>query len=280
MFTTKTKKFVAGAMLSATLLGGVVTPVLANENGSIARVSERVQSEISDEIYRRPDGTGATGNALYEIRSGEARVTSEFDTLSESEKQRFLGDINDVALQMQEADAQALEENPNAVTNAVTAGTISDFWELLGRRDTVASRMIAVVNQQFKPDFIGANALLAPFAPIYNVGTAVFLILAAFSFFLHLAIDVFYFQTPWMQYWVTKNDGSEGIKGIGANMVSKRAKDALNNSKDGGNPLVKYIWASWFQMFLYAVVLLFFAANSMLTLVGPLANLVGGFLNF
>ena len=44
--------------------------------------------------------------------------------------------------------------------------------------------------------------------------------------------------------------------------------------------MTMYMVRSWVRLLIFAVFLLYFASNSMLTLVGPAANFFGGFLGF
>lgn len=116
---------------------------------------------------------------------------------------------------------------------------------------------------------------LSPFYPFFNTAIAVFLILASFSFFFHLAVAVFYFMTPSFQYFVKGSEGNkDGMRGYVASIIPKQAVLANDQAMDkGGNPLLIYIGKTWIMMLAYALILIFFATNSMLVLVGPISSL-------
>lgn len=284
---TQTKKFVATLMLSTAMLGlgGASVTGFALGDGSVAtssesvtRLTEDVYNDVSGNTYRNTTGDGIKGSALF-TRDGE--VTDKFEQLTEADKVKLLQDIDAAAQDSQADDTEAINSG-SQITNAVTDGTVSKFWEdLKESRNSVAAYMISVATADLAPDFQGASDFLAPITPFFNTGMGVFLILASLSFFLFLALDIFYFMAPPFQYYVNSANGEKGFKGFVGGMVTFYAKKALEEAmQEGGNPLVKYIGKAWLMLFAYALVLLFFASNATLTLVGPLANLFAGILGF
>lgn len=285
---TKTKKFVATLLLSASMLGlgaGAVNGhalgegSVATSSESVTRLTEDVYNDVSGNTYRNTTGDGLKGSALF-TRKGE--ITDKFSDLTESDKVKLLQDIDAAAQDSQEEDTEAINSG-SQITNAVTDGTVNRFWEdLKDTNNSVSAYMISVATADVNADFQAASDLLAPITPVFNTFMGVFIILASLSFFLFLALDIFYFMAPPFQYYVNSSDGDKkGLKGLLGGCVTFYAKAALKEAVDeGGNPLVKYIGKAWLMLFAYAIVLLFFASNAMLTLVGPLANLFAGFLGF
>lgn len=281
-------KLVASLMLSTALLGiggAGASTVLAESNtdsASVEKLIDNVRSDISDNTYRTTTGEGIQGSSIYN-KKGE--VTQEFDKLTNGEKTKVMRDIKDSADRAQARDTEKIR-NGEDVKTAVTKGTVSEFWkQLRENNNTVAASMITAVTKGLTPDFNSAYDFLSPFIPFFNTATGVFLILASISLFLFIAIDVFYFMNSSFQYFVGTDTSAggdmKGIKNIAGSMVSPYAKKAMESAiSEGKNPLWKYFASTWFLMLGYAVVLLFFATNSMLVLVGPFANLLGGLLGF
>lgn len=287
MFNKKTiKKFMTMAVLSGFALS-LSTPVLAQQQigmgqSSVENLTGKVESEISNDTFYTATGDAIGGDDLFK----KGQVTVAFDQLKEDEKTRFLQRVDEITQEQVQADAQLVENieagtaNSAAANKVVTDGTVSEFWAKLSRKDTVASRMIVVASQDFRPDFFGASQFLAPFAPTVGVATAVFIILSAFAFFFFLAVDLFYFMTPPFQLAV-QNKSEKGFMKLVSGAVSTRAVKSLEDvQSDGGNPLIKYAVRSWVLVLAWSVLLLFFASNSLLTLIGPAANLVSGLLGF
>ena len=141
--------------------------------------------------------------------------------------------------------------------------------------------MIVTATKDIRPDFFGASSILKPFTPAINVATAVFVLLAAFAFFLFLAVDLFFFMAPPLQFYVVNGADKGGMSKAVSLMISQTARDSLTESqKTGKNPMTTYFVRSWLRLLIFAIFLLYFASNSMLTLVGPASNFLSGFLGF
>ena len=254
-------------------LGGASADTSTSE--SMSRLQEKVYNEVSDNTYRTTTGDGLSGSKIYN-QKGE--VTSNFDKLTESDKNKVIQDINRAVQSAADKDAAAIESG-DAINNAVTKGTVNKFWKDMREvKSSTAGYLISVATADVAPDWAGASNFLSPFYPAFNTAIAVFLILASFS--LHLAIAVFYFMTPSFQYFVKgAGDGSKGVQGYVASIIPKQAVLANDQAMDkGGNPLLIYIGKTWLMMLAYALVLIFFATNSMLVLVGPISSLFASFI--
>ena len=290
-------KFVRGGlatlMVSATLLGagyvseasGITNFTQATEvqalggagnfdsnSESMERLKDKVYSEVADNTYRTNTGDGISGSKVYN-QKGE--VTSTFDKLTEGDKNKVIQDINRAVKKAADKDAAAIESG-DTVQNAVTEGTVNRFWKDMKEvRSSTAGYLISVVTADVAPDWAGASNFLSPFYPFFNTAIAVFLILASFSFFFHLAVAIFYFMTPSFQYFVKGSEGTKGgFHGYVASIIPKQAVLANDQAMDkGGNPLLIYIGKTWIMMLAYALILVFFATNSMLVLVGPISSL-------
>ena len=228
---------------------------------SMERLQDKVYSEVADNTYRTNTGDGISGSKVYN-QKGE--VTSNFDKLTEGDKNKVIQDINRAVKKAADKDAAAIESG-DTVQNAVTEGTVNRFWKDMKEvRSSTAGYLIS-----------GASNFLSPFYPFFNTAIAVFLILASFSFFFHLAVAIFYFMTPSFQYFVKGSDGTKGgFNGYVASIIPKQAVLANDQAMDkGGNPLLIYIGKTWIMMLAYALILVFFATNSMLVLVGPISSL-------
>lgn len=243
---------------------------------SMNRLQEKVFDEVSDNTYRTTTGDGLTGSKIYN-QKGE--VTSNFDKLTEGDKNKVIQDINRAVKKTAEKDAASIEAG-DATNNAVTKGTVNKFWKNMREvRSSTAGYLISVATADVAPDWDSASNFLSPFYPFFNSAIAVFLILASFSFFFHLAVAVFYFMTPSFQYFVKDAKESKDARGYIASIIPKQAVMANDQAMErGGNPLLIYLGKTWVMMLAYALVLLFFATNSMLVLVGPLSNLFASFL--
>lgn len=303
-FKKSAKNIFATLLVSTAVLGGgvvasqtgivkVAEPVVAHALGggsvetsseSVERLKDKVYNDISDNTYRTNTGDGVKGSKIYN-QKGE--ITSQFDQLTESDKNKVVKDIDRAVQKAEDKDKEALESG-DSVTNAVTHGTTSRFWnDLKADKNSVSGYLIAAVTNDLAPDYQAASDFLSPMFPFFNTGIGVFLILASFSFFFHLAVAIFYFMSPELQYFVGSdskngsgaNSGGGGFKGFIGGIVPKQAivanDEALNN---GGNPIFKYIGKTWALMLAYAIILLFFAHNAMLTLVGPISNLFASWL--
>lgn len=256
-------------------LGGASADTSTSE--SMSRLQEKVYNEVSDNTYRTTTGDGLSGSKIYN-QKGE--VTSNFDKLTEGDKNKVIQDINRAVQRAADKDAAAIESG-DATNNAVTKGTVNKFWKDMREvKSSTAGYLISVATADVAPDWAGASNFLSPFYPAFNTAIAVFLILASFSFFLHLAIAVFYFMTPSFQYFVKgAGEGSKGVQGYVASIIPKQAVLANDQAMDkGGNPLLIYIGKTWLMMLAYALVLIFFATNSMLVLVGPISSLFASFI--
>lgn len=256
-------------------LGGASADTSTSE--SMSRLQEKVYNEVSDNTYRTTTGDGLSGSKIYN-QKGE--VTSNFDKLTEGDKNKVIQDINRAVQSAADKDAAAIESG-DATNNAVTKGTVNKFWKDMREvKSSTAGYLISVATADVAPDWAGASNFLSPFYPALNTGIAVFLILASFSFFLHLAIAVFYFMTPSFQYFVKGAGGdTKGARGYVASIIPKQAVLANDQAMDkGGNPLLIYIGKTWLMMLAYALVLIFFATNSMLVLVGPISSLFASFI--
>lgn len=280
----KFKKFFATSLVALSLAGASVSFAPSNvfalgpdevSSQSLENLIEDVRGEIESDIYRTPEGDGIRGRDIFN-KKGE--ITDNFDKLTEQDKNKILSDIDRAAKESEQDDLASVNAGEDK-TNLVTAGTVSRFWERVRDKNSVASRMITVATSDVRADFQAGSAFLAPFTPYVNTGMAVFIILASLSFFFFLAVDVFFFMTPPFQYLVLNGSGN-GFQKVVGSFVSQRAQDALKDSDKGGNPLLKYFAKSWLQMFAYALVLLYFTGSAMLTLVGPVSNLVAGILGF
>jgi len=82
-------------------------------------------------------------------------------------------------------------------------------------------------------------------------------------------------MTPSFQYFAKGAEGTKGgFSGYAASIIPKQAIAANDQALDkGGNPLLIYIGKTWIMMLAYALILIFFATNSMLVLVGPISSL-------
>lgn len=255
-------------------LGGVEN--FDSNSESIERLKDKVYSDVADKTYRTNTGDGIPGSKIYN-QKGE--LTSNFDKLTEKDKNKIVQDINVTVEKSQDKDAESLEAG-DTVQNAVTKGTVNRFWkDLRQTRASVAGYLISVATADIAPDWDAASNFLSPAYPLFNGAIAVFLILAAFSLFFHLAVAVFYFMTPSFQYFVKDAESAKGMRGYVASIIPKQAVLANDQALDkGGNPLVIYIGKTWFMMLAYAIVLCFFATNSMLVLVGPLSALFADYI--
>lgn len=249
-------------------LGGTTAE---SSSESMSRLQEKVYDEVSGNTYRTTTGDGLTGSKIYN-QKGE--VTSNFDKLTEGDKNKVIQDINRAVKKTADKDATAIESG-DATNNAVTKGTVNKFWKDMREvRKSTAGYLISVATADVAADWDAASNFLAPFYPLFNSAIAVFLILASFSFFIHLAIAVFYFMTPSFQYFVKDAESAKGARGYIASIIPKQAVTANDQALDkGGNPLLIYIGKTWVMMLAYALILIFFATNSMLVLVGPISTL-------
>lgn len=283
---SKLKKLLATTLVATALFGGGLATAPSafalgqqeTSSQSLENLIDDVKSEVDDKIYRTPTGDGIRGRDIIESDGADVVVTDKFDELSEADKNRFLSDVDTAVQDSKEDDREAVNSGQDK-TNLVTEGTESAFWAKVRDKNSVASRMITVATKDVRADFLSGSVFLRPFTPYVNTGMAVFIILASLMFFFFIAVDVFFFMTPPFQYLVLNGSGNKYQKVIGS-FVSNRAQSALKESEQGGNPLIKYFFKSFVQMFGYALVLLYFTGSSMLTLVGPLANLVSGILGF
>ena len=283
----KNMKKVAGVLaLTGVLLGtGVangdafarqrsLTDNKVDDSASQQKVRDAVATQVSGKNYKSDTGDTISGSKLYKAKDGN--VTDEFDKLTENDKKKFLTDVDNAVQKKHKDSIEAGDE-----TNPVTDDTVNQFWDQLKRKDTVASRMIVTATKDIRPDFFGASNVLKPFTPAINIATAIFVLLAAFAFFLFLAADLFFFMAPPLQYYVLNGADKGGMSRAVSLMISQTARDSLTESqKTGKNPMTMYMVRSWVRLLIFAVFLLYFASNSMLTLVGPAANFFGGFLGF
>lgn len=284
MATSKFKKLTATLLLSTALLGAGVSggtsayalTSASEESLAQERLVQDVYGDVSDNLYHDKEGDGVKGSDLL---TEKGNVTDTYENLQESDKKKFLVDVNQAVNDSYQEDTQAANQG-EAPTNQVTKNTVSQFWSKLQDQGTVSNYMIAVATRDVRPDFNGASDFLRPVTPTFNMFMGVFLILASLSFFLFIAVDVFYFMATPFQYVVKSGEGNKAFKVLGG-FVSKRAQDSLAASEQGNkNPLIIYLGKTWVMGLAYALVLLYFASNSMLTLYGPLANLVSGILGF
>lgn len=247
---------------------GATNSVGSNESQSFNNLAEHVLNEVGDNIYISNTGDTYRGSELLD---SDGNVSARFDDLTEKQKNQFMVDIQSAAQDKMDSDvANGVENNP------VTQNTIDNYWKELAKRDTVGSRMIVLATRDIRPNFDAAGRFLAPFTPHFNTFIAVFLILAAFAFFIFLAVDIFYFNAPPFQYFVEKG-GDNVVSKVAVNMVSERAKSSLQATQNGkGNPLLTYIMKSWAHMVVFGIAFLYFTTGSMLALVGPLVNLFSG----
>lgn len=277
--------FLAFALILAVFsIGSSTTYALGTDDvssESVDKLVTEIRDEISNNVYYTPEGDGIRGRNIF---GSDGQVTDEFDKLKESEKNQFLKDIDAVAKKSRDRDTEAVN-NGSTKTNVITDGTLSAFWQKVSDKNSVASRMIVVSTQDYRADFNSASIFLAPFSPYFNTGSAVLIILASFGFFLFLAMDLLFFTTTPLQWYVENGGGGQGGSAMAhkvvSSLVSFRATSALKEAtSNGGNPLLKYFAKSWGHMLAYALVLLFFAGNSMLILVGPIVNLFASLLGF
>lgn len=245
-----------------------------DESASQQKLRDAVETQVSGKNYKSDTGDTIPGSKLYKAKDGN--VTDEFDKLTNKEKQRFLSDIDGAVQKKHKESVEAGDE-----TNPITDDTVNQLWDQLKRKDTVAANMITTATKDIRPDFFGAASILQPFTPAINVATAVFVLLASFAFFLFLAADLFFFMAPPLQFYVLNGGDKGGMSKAVSMFISQRARDSLTESqKTGKNPMTTYFVRSWVTLLLFALFLLYFASNSMLTLVGPASNLLSGLLGF
>lgn len=286
------KRLCASALLTVSLLGAGVsvagstqayafgdTTLQNTTSESVDRLIDDVYSKLSEKTYRTETGEGVNGTKIFNNR-GE--ITDKYDNLTNKDKTQVLKDIDSEADKLRTKDKESIAEG-NEVTNAVTKGTTSRFWDKVKRSNsTVSAYMIGAATDSVAVDFNSATELLAPIIPWFNTGMGVFLILASLSFFLFIAVDVFYFFAPPFQLVVSSWKNEKGFKGVvGGGFVTPYAKSAFEDYlSKGKNPLISYMGKTWLILLCYATVLLFFATHATLTLVGPIAGLIANALGF
>lgn len=259
---------VAPVEVSAQRLGASSASGSGSGSQSFDNLASYVVDQVGDNIY-----VSNTGDTYYgrDILDASGNVSDKFDLLTEPQKQQFMTDVQTATDNKRDSDVENGVEN-----NPVTQDTITNYWKVLAQRETVASRQIVLATRDIRPNFDAAARFLAPFTPHFNTFIAIFLILAAFAFFIFLAVDIFYFNAPPFQYFV-QNGGENVVSKLAVNMVSERAKASLQESQNGkGNPLLKYIIKSWAHLVAFGLTFLYFTTGSMLALVGPLVNLFAG----
>lgn len=272
---------VTGVLLGSGLSSGdafarqrSLTDNKVDESASQQKVRDAVETQVSGKNYKSDTGDTISGSKIYKAKDGN--VTDEFDRLTSAEKKKFLTDVDNAVQKKHKDSIEAGDE-----TNPVTDDTVNQFWDQLKRKDTVAANMIVTATKDIRPDFFGASNVLKPFTPAINVATAVFVLLAAFAFFLFLAADLFFFMAPPLQFYVVNGADKGGMSKAVSLMISQTARDSLTESqKTGKNPMTTYFVRSWLKLLIFAVFLLYFASNSMLTLVGPASNFLSGLLGF
>lgn len=275
------KKQLATGLTVVTMFGATALPVsvFANESATISSLTDKVIAEVGDKEYRKDDGEVIRGEQIIKADSQGKPVIDDYnlDELSNKDSIRFLTDVQKVTDEAAIEGDKAIARG-EAEGSTINSKTSSKFWEYMSDYNSVGARMIASTTQGYRPDFISANSLLRPIMPVYNTLTAVFLILAFFGLFLFPAIDLWYFNTPPLQYASVEMSDNKLIKAT-LSVVSPQAKKAVDDTyKDGKSPLFRWARGIIGRLIICGIMLLYFATNSALAITGPFVNLLSNLL--
>ena len=257
------------------------------------KVSANVTSTatFSEAVYNSATSTFATktyptsGGGSYTMRDLLYRSTSEstrdiyminesrYKELKSSAQTDLLTDINRVSEALIEADREAGNTN-------YTEESLTNWYAILQNQEGVGSKMLNMILENTKPDFVTANKIYKPFSGLVGtaLGLGAVLIMACLA--IVMVCDIAYITLPPIRLFAGEGD-REGIKSkLFSHDATYAVQVAENNDGGDGSPkqaLGIYFKRRVFMLILLGVCLLYLIQGEIFSIVGYVLDLVSGF---
>lgn len=235
-----------------------------------------VRNAVANKKYEATGGGSLKGSELLTKGSGGSYELNQvaYDQLNSKGKSALSADIV-------KASETAVK---NGKKTGVTKETQVSWLQDLQQNPGFGSKILAQTMEQVGPDFVTANKMFAPIAPILStlMGLGAVLIMAFLG--LHIVIDIAYITLPVARMILGDGDGGGSGGGgskIKGKLVTTEARHAVQEGEnEGKSGLGKYFKSRIFSLVILGLCLVYLVQGQIYVLIGWILDAVGGFLGF
>lgn len=274
---TSVSAVTSASAVSASFNTGVVVANSKSSDQAHKNLTITVRNEISGNTYETTGGGSIKGSALLTKGTGGAYDLDQaaFSQLNAKGKSALANDI------VKASDSAVSTGEKTGVTKETQVGWLQDLQKNPG----FGSKILSQTMEQVGPDFVTANRIFAPIAPLLStiMGLGAILIMAFLG--IHIVIDLAYITLPVARLALGDSDGGGngggGGKNIGGKLVTSEAKHAVQEAEQNGKSgLGKYFKARIFSLVILGLCLVYLVQGQIYVMIGWILDAVGGFLGF
>lgn len=256
VFSTSSVSYASGTGLDA-----------INKNvasGKVSKASKNIDINCSKNSYKFEEGGTIQ---YYQLVNKNGTIKEDkFNKLSNSGKEKFLGDMIKVA-------------NATVDTGAATNASMDNWLKQLQNTEGVGTKLLSSLLQNTKTDLVTANRIYEPFSGIVGtllgLGSICLMSLVSIS----MVLDLVYIGLPFFR--AMEGEGGSADKAI--HWVSSEAKYAVKVSEEGEGKkvaLAVYFKKRVVMLIVLGICMLYLVQGHIFTFVGWCLDLLSGFLGF
>lgn len=270
-----------GITISQSVSTSVTTGVMPANSSDQAHknLTITVRNAISGKSYETTGGGSLKGSVLLTKGAGGAYDLDQvaYEKLNSKGKSALATDI------VKASEQAVVDGSKTGVTKETQVGWLQDLQQNPG----FGSKILAQTMEQVGPDFVTANKIFAPIAPILStiMGLGAIVIMAFLG--IHIVLDLAYITLPVARLALGDGEGGGGGggggggKNIGGKLVTSEAKHAVQEAEQNGKSgLGKYFKARIFSLVILGLCLVYLVQGQIYVLIGWILDAVGGFLGF
>lgn len=199
---------------------------------------------------------------------------TRYKELKSSAQSDLLTDINRMAESVIAADAAAGNSD-------YTNESLTNWYAILQQQEGVGSKMLNMVLENTKPDFVTANKIYEPFSGLVGtaLGLGAVLIMALLA--IVMVCDIAYITLPPIRIFAGEENERSGIKSkLFSHDATYAVQQAENADAGNGSPkqaLGIYFKRRVFMLILLGICLLYLIQGEIFNMVGMILDLVSGF---
>lgn len=239
--------------------------------------------------YELMTSSSTSGGFVADGESDDFFDTEKFDSLKQSAKKNFLGDVFTIC----NAVATDTANGYNTGANAPSDDTVQEFMNVIQNQTGMGSQLLATLLQNTKPDYVAANRIYEPFSGVVGTILGVLSVIVMALLGITMALDIVFITIPAVQLMMGADGSGQGGQDSANKMsrlISAEARQAVQaqgdsgggggQSGDGKLALGIYFKKRWKSLVLLGICLLYLVQGQIYSLVAWIIDLLSGFLDF
>lgn len=258
-------------------------PVYASSTQPVS-LKDGMKDALKDKTYQTTAGTTITGADLWQLNANP--TSADYGTLDTT----LSSQLTTAAMEQAVEDANAVL-SANVESNSTLDDSYNTWLQNVQSTSGLGAVFISSLTSDIQPDLVGANHVLKPIMPTFNLIVGIVVKLLMWGVVLKMVLDISYICLPVVQSFFTDNAGPGSLPSDPPktgqsfkHMISHQAAAAVRTVEGAGKDGKKSALGAYFtsavtEYILIGICLFYLAAGHINTLVGWFLNFLNGFLS-